>query len=128
LDKWEYPFKITQAQKLYERFWRKVERNGEHGCWLWQGTKTNGYGVTYAEGRGFMAHRISYILSKGSIGRGMQIDHLCRQRSCVKPDHLEAVTPQENIRRRDVAREAVKNYNEESPTQGYRLDAYEGQV
>lgn len=67
------------------------------GCWLWQGSvnRLNGYGYV---SRG-LAHRLSYELFVGPIPRDLQVDHLCRVRSCVNPEHLEAVTQRENLLR-----------------------------
>lgn len=70
------------------------------GCWLWFGRLTGkGYGATNKDGRYINAHRASYELVKGPIPDGLEIDHLCRVRCCVNPDHLEAVTHAENLRR-----------------------------
>ena len=67
-------------------------------CWLWAGSKyRNGYGK-YGK-KGIMAHRIFYTLFKGSVPEDMCIDHLCKERSCVNPDHLEIVTLVENVLR-----------------------------
>lgn len=81
-----------------ERFWPKVDKSGE--CWLWMpALRPDGYGYFHLDGRMQLAHRVSYALSVGPIPEGLQIDHLCRVRACVRPDHLEAVTQAENIRR-----------------------------
>lgn len=81
-----------------ERFWRKVEITGE--CWNWTARlTTSGYGHFYIDGGKKHAHRVSYEMERGPIPDGMQIDHLCRNRKCVRPSHLEVVTLQENIRR-----------------------------
>ena len=72
-------------------------------CWLWLGCKSSGYGQLAAHGgRLIYAHRLSYELAQGPIPEGLQIDHLCRTPACVRPDHLEAVTPRENTMRGDT--------------------------
>lgn len=74
----------------------------ENGCWDWVGGHTTaGYGTTW-NGRGMVyAHRLLYERHKGPVPEGLHIDHLCRNRGCVNPDHLEAVPCKENIRRGD---------------------------
>lgn len=70
------------------------------GCWLWQGDKLpRGYGQFRFDNRHVLAHRFAYEMAKGAIPPGLVIDHLCRVTSCVNPDHLEAVTNAENLRR-----------------------------
>lgn len=72
----------------------------ENGCWDWVSNRSGaGYGMTWEGGRTVYAHRLLYERHKGPIPAGLQIDHLCRNRSCVNPDHLEAVPCKENIRR-----------------------------
>lgn len=80
------------------RFWMKVDRDG--ACWLWNSViKENGYGQFWVEGRYVQAHRFAYELARGPIPAGLSIDHLCRERACVNPSHLEPVTTRENLRR-----------------------------
>lgn len=88
---------IRSAQ---ERFQAKT-RQRETGCIEWTGALTStGYGSFYAApGEYIPAHRWAYTQSKGEIPKGMQLDHLCRNRSCVNPDHLEPVTVRENLLR-----------------------------
>lgn len=82
-------------EDLEERFRSKVEVRDD-GCHIWVGSRLpRGYGRFGRE----YAHRFGYELAKGPIPEGLQIDHLCRNTSCVNPDHLEAVTPLENNRR-----------------------------
>ncbi len=70
------------------------------GCWKWIGsTNGRGYGQMSVRNRPKAAHRVSYELHKGPIGKGYQIDHLCRNRGCVNPEHLEAVSQRDNVLR-----------------------------
>jgi hypothetical protein len=84
------------------RFWAKVQED-ESGCWLWQASVgSHGYGQFNCRGRGFqqrLAHRLAYELLVGLILEGLTLDHLCRVRRCINPDHLEPVTLAENKRR-----------------------------
>lgn len=77
------------------------------GCWVWQHSKfVDGYGYIYcvAQKRKLKAHRVVYEEVKGSIPDGLHLDHLCRNRLCVNPDHLEPVTQAVNTRRGDAAK------------------------
>lgn len=73
----------------------------ENGCWEWVGTiDRDGYGLWRCKATGEnKAHRVTYVMARGTIPRGFQIDHLCRNTTCVNPDHLEAVTCRENTLR-----------------------------
>ncbi|MEL3944487.1 HNH endonuclease signature motif containing protein [Streptomyces sp. LNU-CPARS28] len=82
-----------------DRFLDKI-RDGHGGCWEWTGhIKPNGYGQVRVGGRKFNAHRFSYEALRAPIPEGLVIDHLCRNRRCVNPDHLEPVTHRTNILR-----------------------------
>lgn len=92
------PLFVTPHDPL-TRFWSKVDTSGD-GCWLWGGvTGSAGYGSVYIDGRQVAVHRFAYELLVGPIPTGMQLDHLCRVRHCVRPDHLEPVTLAENVLR-----------------------------
>ena len=83
----------------HTRFWSKVDASGD--CWTWTGSKkSSDYGGFFYDGRVGYAHRFSYALHFGEIPDGATIDHLCRNKSCVNPSHLEAVTQLQNNRRR----------------------------
>lgn len=86
------------------RFMRCFSRPNE-GCWLWTSNLADtGYGRFYYRGKLRLAHRFVYEHFRGAITCGLELDHLCRNRNCVRPDHLEPVTHQENMRRGMEAR------------------------
>ncbi len=83
-----------------KRFWSKVELTGLYSCWEWLASKQNmGYGLFSYDGTMKLAHRVAYTLVLGPIPKGLVLDHLCRNKTCVNPLHLEAVTQKENVRR-----------------------------
>lgn len=79
------------AVRFHNRYWID-----ESGCWLWTSTIAS---TGYARISRKAAHRVSYELHKGPVPTGLVLDHLCRIKHCVNPDHLEAVTQAENVRR-----------------------------
>lgn len=88
-----------RVKTVSERFTRYVKVDAETGCWVWTGAKQkDGYGTISDNGRR-PAHRVSYERFVGPLIKGLTIDHLCRNRLCVNPDHLEQVTFKENVLR-----------------------------
>ena len=84
------------------------------GCHVWVGCRNgNGYGRVYVHGAGMCyTHRVAYEYARGEIPEGLVIDHLCRDRACCNPDHMEVVTNRENSLRGDThaARNAAKTH------------------
>lgn len=112
-----------------QRFWRRVKVT--EGCWYWMGGRAStGYG-TFSLGRkedgAINAHTFSYLLVKGPIPKGRVLDHLCRVRHCVNPDHLEPVTHRVNLLRGATltARNAAKTHCPKGhPYSGVRKHIY----
>lgn len=96
-----------KMRPLLDRFMSFVNVPEPNGCWLWIGAKRRkGYGtfgIQIAKGKQRLvaAHRFAYEHFRGPIAPGLQLDHLCRNHACVRPDHLEAVTCRENLLRGD---------------------------
>lgn len=91
-----------------ERLLAKVKVPAGSSCWIWQGyvMPTTGYGQC-GNNRGVVyVHRLAYEVFVGPIPDGLHIDHLCRNRRCIKPSHLEPVTQAENNQRSWDARKA----------------------
>lgn len=95
---------VPTLQERRDRFMIKVKL-GEHAtalpspCWVWQGTLKDGYGRYWENSRAYRAHRVSYELFRGRIPADKVLDHLCRNRACVNPQHLDLVPQRTNILR-----------------------------
>lgn len=68
-------------------------------CWIWQAQKSLGYGKVIIRKKRVWAHRAMWEQTNGPIPKGLELDHLCRTPACIRPEHLEAVTHLENVRR-----------------------------
>src|SRR3546814_9826723 len=78
-------------KKPFEQRFKERYEVAASGCWLWvRAISSEGYGVIYRHPKVALAHRVSYEMHKGAIPDGLQIDHLCRVRHCVNPDHRSA--------------------------------------
>lgn len=95
-------------KSVAERFWAKVGPVAPDDCWPWTAyCQPKGYGLLKVDGVMRLAHRISYLINLGPIPEGLQLDHLCRNKRCVNPAHLEAVTGRQNVLRGLAAVPAV---------------------
>jgi hypothetical protein len=96
-----------------ERFMSKVVKLPD-GCWQWIGKihHQNGYGRFCVKKRQFQAHRWLYENLRGSVPINLDLDHLCRRRDCVNPDHVEPVSRRENLLRGNTipAKHAAKTH------------------
>ncbi len=91
---------------LAARFWSKVAQVGNVcECWEWTASRNKaGYGAFGCNGKTVRAHRFAYEDSIGSVPAGLELDHLCRNRGCVNPWHLEPVSHRENMMRGDTGK------------------------
>jgi hypothetical protein len=87
----------NQFNEIPERFWKYVIKTDT--CWLWLGKTDDGYGRFHINYKFYLTHRLIYAVMKSKLGSNSQIDHLCKNRNCCNPDHLEEVTHIENTRR-----------------------------
>lgn len=97
--------KGAKGRSTCQRFFAMID-SGE--CWEWSGQRVNGYGRFQLNDRNRTAHQVAYELFVGPIPEGLEIDHLCRNRACVNPTHMELVTHRENVLRGETI--AARNF------------------
>jgi len=90
---------INYGDQILEDFWEKIIVDKDSGCWIWTSNVIHEYGYFALNGKKILTHRFVYELNKGKIPNGLELDHLCRNRRCCNPDHLEPVTRRENLLR-----------------------------
>lgn len=112
------PDVVMKDHRPFEKRWRDSVAFGD--CWLWIGTVNHhGYGVaSQGYGKIIQAHREVYRLLVGPIPVDLELDHLCRARHCVNPDHLEPVTHAENVRRGEAG---IKNSSKTHCVNGHEF-------
>ena len=107
-----------QTQSLRERFDAKWIPEPNTGCWLWMGGLAGrGYPMVYVPGQkwGTKAHRVAWELYRGPIPDGLVIDHTCRVKSCVNPDHLRPVTSAVNVTENSISLAALNKVKTHCP-------------
>ena len=109
--------------RLPERFWEKVTPEPNSGCWLWVAGEVGGtgYGKFWTAGKTERAHRVSFAAANGAVPDGLILDHLCRTRCCVNPEHLDATTHRENQHRSPLTSAGKTHCRRGHPYEGYNL-------
>lgn len=93
-------FSMQDRTPIQERWKSRYVIDPTTGCWNWTGTISRGYGYIRGNSVNYMAHRVAWESASGRpIAAGHEIDHLCRNKSCVNPDHLDEVTHTVNMER-----------------------------
>lgn len=100
--------KGVRSMTISERLIARRVIDPKTGCWRYRGAKRDGYGLIRLNGKTINVHRVSYQEFIGPIPEGLEIDHVrsrgCQYRDCFNPEHLEAITKSENVRRSDAGK------------------------
>lgn len=121
-----------QWREPFDRFWEKVDKDGPvpahrpdlGPCWVWTAALCKGYAQFWDGQRQRRAHRWFWEQENGPVPDGLELDHLCRNRACVRPSHLEAVTGKVNCERGNTGQ---NNAQKTHCPHGHSLeDAYRG--
>lgn len=89
---------MRRSRETVHDLFERMEENPS-GCWVWAGAKSKGYGTASVKGKQVTVHRAVYEALIGAVPEGMVLDHLCRNKSCCNPEHLEPVTQRVNVLR-----------------------------
>lgn len=103
LDEHQYRGKQTPEAL----FWMKVEKRGSAECWLWKGKISRFYGRLRVNNKMEYAHRFAYSLLVYPVPKEIHVDHLCQNKLCVNPAHLELITATEHARQEEPIRSAT---------------------
>ena len=90
---------LEQAREIRPRLFKRLSIGGWDACWEWKGAKSRGHGQVGYRYKLLQVHRVAYTLWREPIPDGLTIDHLCRNRACANPRHLEVVPMRENVLR-----------------------------
>jgi len=111
------------AQDVHDRIEKHSRTNPETGCLEWVGAKDPcGYGKVEYKGKLWGAHRLTWVLLYGDPPEGTEFDHLCRNRACINPTHLEPVSHAENTRRGGIGDTGAKERERTHCPQGHPYD------
>lgn len=116
---------LCNKKSLWEKLQDKFIIDDNY-CWVWQGMNAKGYGRLFIREENHstvVAHKVMYELLMGLVPEGLELDHLCRNRACINPNHLEPVTHLENLLRSPITNSGkthCKNGHEFTPNNIYR--------